>query len=135
MDNKKTAIIIKQLLQERGETISKMTETTNINKNFMYSLNQGSKPSIEHIEKIADYFGVSIDEILGRKEYKTNIVANENTINNGNNVYYVEQPREIDTNSKELLTIYNKINKKRKLKLMEKAYELEEEEEHMLQNK
>lgn len=136
MNNKKTALTIKALLQERGKTAKEMIEEKNLNKNFMYSIEHGSIPSVDKMEKVADYLEVSIDELLGRKEAKTNIIANENTITNGNNIYYVEQMKkeEVDTNKKELIDIYNKISKKRKLKLMEKAYELEEEE-HMSQGK
>ena len=39
-----------------------------INRNFMYDLKNNQKPSVEALEKIADYLDCSIDYLLGRTD-------------------------------------------------------------------
>lgn len=58
---------IKSLCQERHTPISKMLNDCGISRNFIYDLEKRSQiPSCETVEKIADYFGISIDELLNR---------------------------------------------------------------------
>ncbi len=71
MDNKQTANIIKVLAKEKGTNPTNVFQKIGISKNFIHNLiKQGSKPSVESIEKLADYFNVSTDYILGREEKK-----------------------------------------------------------------
>ncbi|EFM32713.1 DNA-binding helix-turn-helix protein [Streptococcus pyogenes ATCC 10782] len=57
---------IKELCQKRGISINFLEEQLEISKNYVYSLKNKKTPSAEHISKIADYFNVSTDYLLGR---------------------------------------------------------------------
>lgn len=56
---------IKELCQSRGISISKLEEDLNFGKNSLYRWKTLS-PSADKIQKVADYFDVSIDFLLGR---------------------------------------------------------------------
>lgn len=63
---KEIAQKIKELCAGHGVPINKMLEICGLNKNFMYDLERrNTSPSIEKISKIADFFKVSVDELLG----------------------------------------------------------------------
>ena len=58
---------ISKLCEAKGVSINQMLNDLGFNHNTIGSLRRGSMPSVDKIEKIADYFGVSIDYIMGRK--------------------------------------------------------------------
>ena len=64
---------IKALCDEKGIKPGKMCVDLDISKSMMTKLKNGSKQSIqvETAQKIADYFGVSVDCVLGSEEKKT----------------------------------------------------------------
>lgn len=61
---------IKSLCDERGIKPGRMCVDLEISKSMMTKLNNGTKQSIqvETAQKIADYFGVSVDRVLGAEE-------------------------------------------------------------------
>ncbi|MGT2683424.1 helix-turn-helix domain-containing protein [Streptococcus porci] len=59
---------IKELCKKRGISINFLEEQLEISKNYVYSLKNKKTPSAEHIAKIADYFNVSTDYLLGRTD-------------------------------------------------------------------
>jgi transcriptional regulator with XRE-family HTH domain len=64
--------ILKSLCNERGISERKMLIDCSINKNQMYNWeNKGRAIGNDHAEKLADYFGVTTDYLLGRTETKT----------------------------------------------------------------
>ncbi len=70
MNNNQMAILIKNLSRERKTTPTQVFRKIGLSKSFINNLESGSKPSVESIEKLADYFNVSTDYILGREEKK-----------------------------------------------------------------
>lgn len=56
---------IKELCLQNGTTVQKLEDTLNIG-NGVISRWDKSSPKAENLEKIADYFGVSVDYLLGR---------------------------------------------------------------------
>ena len=69
MDNRIMAERIKFLCKKNNVTAKKMLEDTKINRNFLYDVGKReAKPTVDKIEKIADYFNVSVDYILGRTD-------------------------------------------------------------------
>lgn len=64
--------IIDALLQERGISGAKMSADLGMSRSFMTELRKGRAKSIkaETAQKIADYFGVSTDYLLGKEENK-----------------------------------------------------------------
>lgn len=59
---------IKELCKKQGISINFLEEQLEISKNYVYSLKNKKTPSAEHIAKIADYFNVSTDYLLGRTD-------------------------------------------------------------------
>ncbi|HDR5352843.1 TPA: helix-turn-helix transcriptional regulator [Bacillus thuringiensis] len=62
--------IIKQLCQKKDISVSKLEEDLRFGQNTIYQWKKRT-PSVERVQKVADYFGVSIDYLLGRtkKQY------------------------------------------------------------------
>lgn len=60
---------IKELCKSRGISVPRLEEELNIPRNTIYQWKRIS-PSLEKIEKIADYFNVSTDYVLGRSNVK-----------------------------------------------------------------
>lgn len=59
---------IKILAKKQGISLNTLEERVGLGKNYIYSLKNKKTPSAEHIAKIADYFNVSTDYLLGRTE-------------------------------------------------------------------
>lgn len=59
---------IKELAKKRGVNLQKISEDLGFSTNYLYSLKNKKTPSAEHIAKIAEYFNVSTDYILGRTD-------------------------------------------------------------------
>ena len=57
---------IKELCKTNNIPISKLEEELNFSSGYIYKLDKSS-PSIDKINKIADYFGVSIDYLVSGK--------------------------------------------------------------------
>ena len=66
---------IKILAKKQGISLNTLEERVGLGKNYIYSLKNKKTPSAEHIAKIADYFNVSTDYLLGRTDNPT-IVSN-----------------------------------------------------------
>lgn len=64
---------IEKLSAEKGVNKTNAFIECGAGKNFISNLLKGSEPSIGKIEQIADYFGVSIDYLLGNEPIKSNI--------------------------------------------------------------
>jgi transcriptional regulator with XRE-family HTH domain len=74
MNNQQTASVIKNLAKQNKIAVDKVLIDCKINKNFIYDIEKrNSVPSIETLEKIADYFNVSTDYLLGREQPKITV--------------------------------------------------------------
>lgn len=61
--------IFEKLLIERGVTAYRVAKETGISSATLTDWKKGrSKPKMEKLQKIADYFGVSIDYLCGNEE-------------------------------------------------------------------
>lgn len=58
---------IKILADKRGENLKLVAQRLGFSENALYKWNTQS-PKTENLEKVADYFNVSIDYLLGRTE-------------------------------------------------------------------
>ena len=61
--------IIRKLCQEKGITVTQLEAEIGISKNSIYRW-QANKPSIDKVQKVAAYFGVTTSELLGEKPQK-----------------------------------------------------------------
>lgn len=65
---------IKLLAEKRGKTLRQVTDDLQFSENYLYSL-KNKTPNGQTLEKLADYFHVSVDYLLGREnkaDYKFN---------------------------------------------------------------
>ncbi|GAA5408684.1 helix-turn-helix transcriptional regulator [Streptococcus uberis] len=58
---------IKELCSKNGISLNTLEEKLNFSTNYIYSMKRGN-PKTENLEKIADYFNVSTDYLLGRTD-------------------------------------------------------------------
>ena len=61
--------IFEQLLQKYGVTAYKVSKETGVTQSTLSDWKKGrSTPKVSNLQKIADYFGVSLDYLAGRTE-------------------------------------------------------------------
>lgn len=66
------------LCQKKGISPSKVAEINGINKsNVSNWKNNGYTPRGETLQQLADYFGVSVDFLLGKEEEKDNNISKD----------------------------------------------------------
>lgn len=58
---------IKKLSAKKGITISQLTSELEMGENSIYRW-KTQKPALDKLQKVADYFNVSIDYLLGRTD-------------------------------------------------------------------
>lgn len=69
---------LEHLLKENGIPASKLLEDCKIGKNqYTYWKKNGNVPSGATLQRIADYFGVSVDYLLGKTETKKAVLADD----------------------------------------------------------
>lgn len=55
---------VKHIADERGISIKQLEKTLCIGNGTIGAWKQGAKPLVETVQKIANYFGYSVDELL-----------------------------------------------------------------------
>jgi transcriptional regulator with XRE-family HTH domain len=67
---------IQELAKKRDITLKELSLELGFSKNYLYSLKKQA-PSADKLSKIADYFGVSTDYLLGRSNDKYDLSPQE----------------------------------------------------------
>ena len=69
MQNKQIVARFKMLCQSNGEKIQNVLIECGVTKSFVYDLEvRDRSPSCDKLARIADYFGCSVDYLLGRTD-------------------------------------------------------------------
>lgn len=69
MDNAQIATTIKFICKQNKISINQMLKDCEITKSFIYDLEKRNmSPSCDRITRIANYFGCSVDYLLGRTD-------------------------------------------------------------------
>lgn len=121
------------LMKKKGVSPKMLSDQTGISPGNISDWKSGkSFPKAEALLKIADYFGVSVDYLLGRKE--SNSVSAEVTNNNGV-IGHINAPTTIKSTSLDntslstqeidLLRIYRQSDGKTQMKIMQFVYDLD----------
>ena len=97
---------IDELLTEKGITGAKMSQDLGMSRSFMTELRKGRAKSVklETAQKIADYFGVSVHDLMDDEESKkapTN--AGERDILDEVDIGFYNGYKELDESDKEVL--------------------------------
>lgn len=78
ISTKELAAKIRKLGKEKSMSGAQVLKACEINRNFLYDLEHAdTSPSIDKIERLANFFGISIDYLLGTDCYSKSI--NEST--------------------------------------------------------
>ncbi|NRG97215.1 helix-turn-helix transcriptional regulator [Streptococcus suis] len=72
---------IKELCRKQGISLNQLEEKLGFSQNYIYSMKKGN-PKVENLQKIADYFHVSLDYLLGRTN-NPRIASDETAIIDG----------------------------------------------------
>ena len=134
---------ILDLMTESNITASKLTREIPLTNGLITQWKQGKqKPSLEAVNKIADYFDCSVDYLLGRtdnpnRQSTTNNISGSITGNNNSNnivssnlgsvVVHNGQESPLSEEANKLIEIYNALDVRRRIKLLDTAFTLEEE--------
>lgn len=123
----------KTLLEKNVVTAYKVAKDTNISQGLMGEYQKGIKtPSSQNIIKIADYFGCSVDYLLGRTDSPT-AINSHNTVNGSNNIIGNGSGNRTGNTLSEqesaLMDIFNKLDVVSQAKLLVYATELEKEKD------
>lgn len=73
---------IKELREEKQISQYQLALALELPRYILSNIEQGrTEPNLEYLVKLADYFGVTTDELLGREDYATgNIVVQGTTL-------------------------------------------------------
>lgn len=114
-----------ELLKKNNVTAYRVAKETGVTTATLTSWKQGKyTPKREKLQKIADYFGVSVEYFTGEEPI-------EGTSNKG---YYIDEEtartaQEIYNNDKILFDVYNTVDKERLVEFAKKLAELRKIEE------
>lgn len=112
----KTVEIINGLLKQRGISAAKMMSELGFSSGLYSQWKSGKqKPSREKLDKIADYFGVSIDYLLGKDTTISQISKNEEKEQKNNATDNSDIPSEslaLNISDSELTDILNRLSDK-----------------------
>lgn len=126
---------IHQLLSERGITQKEFAQALGISQSAVSDWKKKSSPASEHIYKISEFLGVSVEYLLTGKERPAINASNisNSAIVQGNNATTLivrngeTTERELSDQEIEILRIFNLLDMKRRVQLLSYAYKLEEE--------
>lgn len=122
--------IINQLCKERKISITKLCEMVTNSSGNLATWKKGYMRS-DYLQKIADYFGVSVDYLLGRTDepQKINYGVENHGDNNGAINNQVNSANASDGISKEMLVKFEELNFIDKVKVMSLIAELSEKKD------
>lgn len=70
---------VQMLADENRIPISTLQEKLGIGKRAIYRWKTGTVPKVDTLMKVADFFGVSIDFLMGRTDYRAVVVVEKPT--------------------------------------------------------
>lgn len=105
--------IFEKLLMERGVTAYKVAKATGISTGSMTDWKKGrSAPKVDKLQKIADYFGVSVDYLLGNEPKEKTPAEADVTFDDSTYAMYGEA-KELTDEDKNMLLEMARMLKKR----------------------
>ena len=128
----------REILQKESITAYRIAKDTGISQGLMSEYNKGEKiPTVQNLVKIADYLGCSVDYLLGRTDDPlplSNIIGGDVTggtvvqaTHHSSVVVHNGGERPLTDEEAELLRLFNAVDVKRRMKLLNLAFTLEEE--------
>ena len=90
-----------------GISENAMLTRCGLDKNTMFAIRKGSVPSVDKVAKLADFFNVSVDYLLGRTEFP-DVAVRAAPADSGASEYGVNQDAP-DLTAEDVLTILDSI--------------------------
>ncbi|MDE6210471.1 MAG: helix-turn-helix domain-containing protein [Clostridia bacterium] len=91
----------KKFLDDNNMAVNNLAKEIGIPQSTMSNwINRGSKPNIEDIVKVCDYFSISVDYLIGRESEDGTIVINEG--------------RKYSPDEENLINMYRKLSNKKR---------------------
>lgn len=123
--------ILVELVHTKGVTMYELSQKTDIPQSLLSNYKNGKKkPALENIIKLADFFGVSTDYLLGRTDNPNtsgNSVIQSSNIVNGNNGDHspltVTETEQQDEMTKELVKAFQSMSFTDKMEIMNAVLE------------
>lgn len=108
MEERNFQDVFKELRQERGKSQDAMAKDLDVSPALISKWeNNVSTPGPEMLEYIADYFGVSVDYLIGRSKYR-NLEADNSELDN---VLFSKAKDLTDEEKKTIINVINAIKK------------------------
>lgn len=136
-DSSTVAEMIKKTALSRNIQMKTVLSTLNLNKNTLSNMYNGSMLRSDNLARIADYLGCSVDYLLGRTDepsLSTNVIGGDvagGTVVQGAHhssvVVHNGGERTLTDEEAELLRLFNVLDVRRRMKLLDLAFVLEEE--------
>lgn len=124
---------VKELCHQHRTNITSLVKELGMSTSLPTKWKSGSNPNLETVQKIADYFGVSVDTLLGSgpaQDFKGAVVSGSSIVTgNSGNVHSTVGGSELSQMEAELLRIYRALPVRGQMKLMNFAISLEDETE------
>ena len=134
------AEVLDNLLKERGAA-AKLSIEAEVNERLIGFWRKGEKqPTIGNLIKLCEYFEMSADDLLGLENFKTQHIGDVSSTVGGNGIAFAHgvnhgsviirhgQEKPLSDEAGELLRIYETLDLKRRLKILDLAVKLEEEQ-------
>lgn len=122
---------LKKICEERGEKMTPLLKKIGIATSATGRWQTGVIPNGESLIKLADYFGVSVDYILGRKEISTSVTASSvsgiaflQSLDNGIATTGESKLQGLSREEIELLQIFNGLDFRGRLQILNLAADL-----------
>lgn len=121
---------IETLCKQKNVSVKSALETCGLKRVVVDNMKKGSVPSVDKVHTLANYFGVSVDYLLGRTDDQNGYssISNVDTNINGNQAHIINNNIDSDLyDIKNLLGQLSKTDKHRAiadiLDLLEEKYE------------
>ena len=107
---------------QAGFKKTKAAESCGIGKDFFSNMKKGSYPSLDKIILLADFLGISVDELIGRNPPQNITIGNVTGNNSGNagntNCSFGATPEEVPEEALEISKMLKSLNFKDRAALM-----------------
>lgn len=124
---------VNNLCKQRDTTITRMCKEIGLSNAVATGWSKGATPKLGTVRLIADYFGVSVDDLLSEDSSRILIASDRSTILQGNTgTTTVAQGSanpagdQLTEMEKELLRIFRSLDMRKKNEFMSKAYDIED---------
>ena len=109
---------IELLAKNNGISKTKALTLSGAGKDLIANIKKGQTPSIAKLQKIAEYFSVSVDYLLGADTCDVVSSVSNNNIQNGNNNNIAITNCDYDINEKKLIEKFRELDYEEQIKLM-----------------